>query len=77
MQIKNNKMTEKIDSKQWIPIYGIYRAVKDDLAGKPSFLDGRKYSLQKLGSAVYQMACITTASAGVAVGISLLEKILK
>ena len=74
-------MTEKIDSKQWIPIYGIYKAIKDDLAGKPSVLDGSKYPLQKLGSAVYQMACITTASVGIAVGIAsginALEKILK
>ena len=29
-------MNEKISSKQWIPIYGIYRALKDRKEGKLS-----------------------------------------
>ena len=31
------------DWKQWIPVYGIYRVVKDAKEGKPSLADGKNY----------------------------------
>ena len=33
------KYKDKPDWRQWIPIYGIYKSIKDDSNGKPSLCD--------------------------------------
>ena len=59
------------DLRQWIPIYGIYRVVRDEIEGKPSLMNGKNYPIGNVISSIYHGTII---GAGLVFG---LEKLLQ
>ena len=66
---------EKLDWKEWLPIYGIFQAKKDLFADKPSIIndigEARYY-----GHLIYQAASTVAIAGGTIYGLSqLVEKL--
>lgn len=64
--------TEKADWKQWVPIYGIYKAYKDSNEDKPSIMTTSN-DLIFFGNAVSQAISVVSAGHGL---YSLAERLL-
>ncbi len=73
----SNSLEERIDWKQWIPIYGVYRAYQDFFQGKPSIVgrirensDSQRTSNNLFyGSAVYHSVVALSSLAALGVGL--------
>ena len=72
-EIKGIEKPERVDWKQWVPVYGIYKAYKDNHNGKPSLTDG-SHPNRYILSSVYHGVTSFCSMFGFA---SLLEKLLK
>ena len=73
------QMLDIINRKQWIPIYGVYQIIHDNLKGKPALNDlrdyyGRLHPLRYFGSAVYHGITISQVSIPI---IATIEKLFK
>ena len=62
--MEQEKQIENLDWKQWIPIYGIYKTMKDASEGKPSLADFESHRIRFAGSAIYQGVTVTGALIG-------------
>jgi hypothetical protein len=68
-----NQLEEKPNWQQWIPIYGICKAIKDRVEGKASIMDSN-YLTRYFGSMIYHAICSSMVIVGSIKGLEALLK---